>query len=98
MLKQAQQDIANATLPIRLGAYSLTARQRGMLECADVCSLPGDGLRIKGSGEHRSAAGLEHLGLVRVQRPTDGRKSRVHVTENGRIVARFLAQEKESRK
>lgn len=98
MLKQAQQDISDAALPIRLGAYSLTSRQRVLLMCADGVSLPGDGLRIVGSGEHRSAAGLERLGLVRVQRPTDGHKARVHVTENGRLVIRFLAQEKDPRR
>ncbi len=96
MLKDWEHEVAEQTLPVRLGAYGLTEKQRGMLLCAEACSLPGDGLRIKGPGEHRSASGLERSGLVRVARPSDGQKARVHVTENGRIVARFLAREAEA--
>ena len=50
---------------------------------ANGCSLPGDGLRIKGSGAHRVARGLEMLGFVRVSAPPD-QKACVHVTAEGR--------------
>ena len=97
MLKQALRDISDATLPIRLGAGGLTRLQREMLIAANQCSLPGDGLRIVGPGKHRVASHLEALGFVRVARPSDGQKARVHVTENGRIVTRWLAPEKDPR-
>jgi DNA-binding MarR family transcriptional regulator len=63
----------------------LTSNQYGMLVAANGCSLPGDGLRIKGAGAHRVARTLEAMGFVRVARPAeDGRKARVHVTKEGR--------------
>lgn len=62
----------------------LTEKQFQMLAKANECSLPGDGLRIKGPGQHRTAGSLESMGLVRVESPGDGRKARVHVTVDGR--------------
>ncbi len=63
----------------------LTAAQYGMLVAANGCSLPGDGLRIKGAGAHRVARTLEAMGLVRVSRAAEEeRKARVHVTKAGR--------------
>jgi hypothetical protein len=61
----------------------LTEKQYAMLVLANGCSLPGDGLRIKGSGQHRVARGLEDLGLVRVARAPE-QKARVHITAAGR--------------
>jgi DNA-binding MarR family transcriptional regulator len=66
----------------------LTETQWAILRSAESESLPGDGHRIRGAGAHRSAHGLETLGLVRVAIPADGRKARVHVTEKGRAVVR----------
>lgn len=71
---------------------SLTARAYAMLVEANGCSLPGDGLRIKGSGQHRVARSLEALGFVRVAVPGDGRKAHVHVTQEGRAAREHLAQ------
>lgn len=68
----------------------MTGLQREMLLSANLCSLPGDGLRIVGPGQHRVAAGLESRGLVRVARPADGRKAHVHVTVEGRLFARTV--------
>ena len=61
----------------------LTEKQYAMLVAANGCSLPGDGFRIKGSGQHRVARGLEELGLVRVAAAPE-QKARVHVTPKGR--------------
>lgn len=61
----------------------LTLPQFRMLARAESCSLPGDGLRIVGPGQNRTAGKLEELGLVRVAHPP-GERSRVHVTEEGR--------------
>jgi hypothetical protein len=70
----------------RVGAFgvTMTPAMYVILVAANGCSLPGDGLRIVGSGRHRSARALEAMGLVRLQVPADGRKARVHVTERGR--------------
>lgn len=51
---------------------------------ANGCSLPGDGLPIKGAGSHAIARALERLGFVRLAVPGDGRKARVHITKEGR--------------
>lgn len=61
----------------------MTSKQYAMLVAANGCSLPGDGLRIKGSGQHRIARNLEAIGYVRVASPPDA-KARVHITELGR--------------
>jgi len=70
--------------------WKLTAVQERILREADAVSLPGDGLRIAGSGEHRAARNLESLKYVRVAVPADGRKARVHVTPEGRIALRRI--------
>jgi DNA-binding MarR family transcriptional regulator len=67
-----------------MATFNLTTKQYAMLVVVNGCSLPGDGLRIKGSGQHRSARLLEDRGLVRVYAPSDGRKARVHITPEGR--------------
>jgi hypothetical protein len=72
--------------------WKLTAVQERMLREADKVSLPGDGLRIVGSGAHRAARNLESLKCVRLSVPGDGRKARVHVTPEGRIALRRLRQ------
>ena len=54
-----------------------------MLVAANGCSLPGDGLRIKGPGQHRIARSLEEMGLVRVAAAPE-QKARVYVTVEGR--------------
>ena len=61
----------------------MTPKQYAMLVAANGCSLPGDGLRIKGPGAHRTARALEALGYVRVAAAPE-HKARVHVTELGR--------------
>src|SRR5271154_3737590 len=59
---------------------------------ANGCSLPGDGLRIKGSGPHRAARILESFGLVRVAE-SPGFKSRVHITQAGRRIREQIASD-----
>ena len=70
----------------KVGAFgvTMTPTMYVMLVAANGCSLPGDGLRIKGSGRHRAARALEALGMVRVGVPADGRKAHVYITERGR--------------
>lgn len=68
-------------------AKDLTSVQTALLLDAEECSMPGDGLRIKGPGAHRIAQNLAAKGLVRVVRSAD-EKARVHVTEKGRRLAR----------
>ena len=70
----------------------MTPKQYAMLVVADGCSLPGDGLRIKGPGQHRIARGLEEAGLVRVA-AAPGQKARVHITVDGRKVRERMAKE-----
>jgi hypothetical protein len=73
-------------MALRIDVFTQT--QYAMLVEANGCSLPGDGLRIKGAGQHRVARALEDMGFVRV----DGRpfaahgeaKARVHITKSGR--------------
>lgn len=71
----------------------MTPKMYAMLVAANGCSLPGDGLRIKGSGEHVTARALERLGFVRVAIPSDNRKARVHVTRAGRSERERRGQE-----
>ena len=72
--------------PPKVGAFgvTMTPAMYVMLVAANGCSLPGDGLRIKGSGRHHTARALEALGMVRVGVPADGRKAHVYITERGR--------------
>ena len=67
----------------------LSRSMNAMLAKANACSLPGDGLRIKGAGAHNTARWLEYAGLVRVARAPDA-KARVHVTTEGRAFARRM--------
>ncbi len=69
----------------------LTERQYAMLVEANGCSLPGDGLRIRGAGQHRVAESLFMLGLVRVAK-SPGSKARVHVTVEGRACRERIGQ------
>lgn len=68
----------------------LTSYQEKLLRGAEAASLPGDGLRVKGSGAHRAARGLESLGLARLAVPGDGSKARLHVTKSGRAMVDLL--------
>ena len=73
---------------------ALTEKQYAMLVAANGCSLPGDGLRIKGAGQHSTADSLRRRGLVRVAIPADDAlKARVHVTPEGRAERERIARE-----
>jgi len=61
----------------------MTPKQYAMLAKANGCSLPGDGLRIKGSGAHRTARALETMGYIQVA-AAPKQKARVYITELGR--------------
>jgi len=69
----------------------LTEKQYAMLVAANGCSLPGDGLRIKGPGQHRVARSLAAMGLVRVAAAPE-RKARVHITVDGRARREEIAR------
>jgi hypothetical protein len=71
---------------------AMTEKQYAMLVAANGCSLPGDGLRIKGPGQHRTARLLEAMGLVRVAVLLDGRKAYVYITVNGRVRREQIAR------
>ena len=72
---------------------TLTAKQYAMLVAANGCSLPGDGLRIVGPGEHTTADSLRRRGWVRVETYVDAR-ARVFITPEGRLMCGQLVLEK----
>ena len=70
----------------------LTDKQYAMLVAANGCSLPGDGLRIKGPGQHAVADKLRRLGFVRIETYTDV-KAHVFITPEGRTERERIARE-----
>ena len=72
-------------------AKTMSPKQYAMLVVANGCSLPGDGLRIKGPGQHRIARSLEVMGYVRVAAAPE-QKARVHITVSGRARREEIAR------
>jgi hypothetical protein len=66
----------------------VTRIQATMLRKANACSLPGDGLRIKGAGQRRTAQALQTMGYVSITPwvlgPGVSLPACVHITLAGR--------------